>query len=299
MTQEKVKAAGKSDGRGEAVISPGKQALRRFLKNKLALIGTAVLVFLILFVLLGPAIWNVEPNETNTTSTYQMPMTGNYPLGTDELGRDVLARIMSGGRVSLSIGLASAVVAICLGTLIGALAGYYGKIIDSILMRFTDLAMTIPSLPLLIVLGGMIGPSPGLLVVLISILNWMGTARLVRSRFLTLRTLDYIKAAQAVGCKNGRIIFKHLLPNTLGPIIVTATLTVGRAIIMESTLSFLGVGINPPTATWGNMLQSAQTAMTRTPWLAILPGMMILLTVLSINFLGDGLNDALDPRQSR
>jgi peptide/nickel transport system permease protein len=299
MTQEKVKAAGKSDGRGEAVISPGKQALRRFLKNKLALIGTAVLVFLILFVLLGPATWNVDPNETNTTSTYQMPMTGNYPLGTDELGRDVLARIMSGGRVSLSIGLASAVVAICLGTLIGALAGYYGKIIDSILMRFTDLAMTIPSLPLLIVLGGMIGPSPGLLVVLISILNWMGTARLVRSRFLTLRTLDYIKAAQAVGCKNGRIIFKHLLPNTLGPIIVTATLTVGRAIIMESTLSFLGVGINPPTATWGNMLQSAQTAMTRTPWLAILPGMMILLTVLSINFLGDGLNDALDPRQSR
>ena len=221
MTQEKVKAAGKSDGRGEAVISPGKQALRRFLKNKLALIGTAVLVFLILFVLLGPAIWNVEPNETNTTSTYQMPMTGNYPLGTDELGRDVLARIMSGGRVSLSIGLASAVVAICLGTLIGALAGYYGKIIDSILMRFTDLAMTIPSLPLLIVLGGMIGPSPGLLVVLISILNWMGTARLVRSRFLTLRTLDYIKAAQAVGCKNGRIIFKFVAQHV--PIIVTAT----------------------------------------------------------------------------
>ena len=284
----------------DIVISPKKQALTRFVKNKLAIVGTVLLAILILFVVAGPLFWDAEPNRTNVLITFRAPFAmPEHPLGTDELGRDILARLMAGGRVSLTIGLASAFFAIAFGTLIGALAGYYGKFVDSVLMRFTDIAMTIPPLPLLIALGGVFSPSPMLLIFLISILYWMTTARLVRSRFLTLRTLDYVKAAKAVGCKNGRIIFKYLLPNSLGPIIVSTALTVGRAIIMESTLSFLGVGLNPPTASWGNMLQVARVNMVRMPSLAIIPGMLILLTVLAINFLGDGLNDALDPKQSR
>ena len=282
------------------VISPGKMALKRFLKNKLAIVGFVITAILVIFVVFGPFFWDHEPNRTNVTITFTPPFTmPEHPLGTDELGRDIMARLMAGGRVSLSIGLASAVVAISFGTLVGALAGYYGKWVDSALMRLTDIFMTLPSLPLLIALGGVFSPSPVLLIFLISILFWMTTARLVRSRFLTLRTLDYVMAAKAVGCKNRRIIFKYLLPNSLGPIIVTTALTVGRAIIMESTLSFLGVGLNPPTASWGNMLQIARLNLIRMPSLAIIPGMLILLTVLAINFLGDGLNDALDPKQSR
>ncbi len=281
------------------VMSPKRQAFLRFMKNKLSIFGSAMLLILVIFVVLGPLFWQVDPDKPNMKQTYKPMFSAAGPLGTDELGRDVLARLMAGGRVSLSLGLSSALVSITFGSLVGAFAGFYGKMTDNILMRATDIFLTIPALPLLIVLGGIFSPSPPVFVMLISILNWMVTARLVRSRFLTLRTLDYVTAARAVGCKNSRIIFTYLLPNTVGPIVVTATLTVGRAIIMESTLSFLGVGINPPTATWGNMLFGAQSVMTTTPWLAIIPGMMILLTVLSINFLGDGLNDALDPKQSR
>lgn len=286
------------EGKTIAMRTPRQEAFLRFRKNRLAIIGLVMLLVLIVFVVAGPWVWTVDPTANNIYQTYAKPMELG-PLGTDELGRDLLARLMSGGRVSMAIGLCSAAVAITLGTLVGSLAGYYGGIVDSVLMRFTDIILTIPSLPLLIVLGGIFKPSPPVLVFLISILNWMATARLVRSKFLTLRTLDYVVAARSVGCKNGRIITKYLLPNTLGPIIVTATLTVGRAIIMESTLSFLGVGINPPTASWGNMLQSAQTSMSKAPWIAVFPGVMILLTVLAINFLGDGLTDALDPKSSK
>lgn len=295
-----TKAEGQVDALKKVVVrTPAEEAFRRFRKNKLAIFGTVLLMILLVFVVVGPLVWQVDPNKTDMFTTFAKPMTGQSPLGTDELGRDLLARLMYGGRVSLAIGLGSACVAITFGTLVGSLAGYYGKLVDTLLMRFTDIILTIPALPLLIVMGGIFKPTPALLVFLISILNWMATARLVRSKFLTLRTLDYVQAAKSIGCKNGRIILRYLLPNTLGPIIVTATLTVGRAIIMESTLSFLGVGINPPTASWGNMLQSAQTAMTSAPWLAVLPGVMILITVLAINFLGDGLNDALDPKRGK
>jgi len=281
------------------VVSPGRQALTRFLKNKIAVFGAILLAALGLFVVLGPIFWKLDPNKPSMTDIYRPPFSNYGPLGTDDIGRDVFARLMAGGRVSLSIGLACAIVSISIGSLVGALAGYFGKAADNALMRFTDIFLTIPTLPLLIVLGGMFSPSPPVFVFLVSVLNWMTTARLVRSRFLTLRSLDYVTAARSVGCKNSRIIFSYLLPNTVGPIVVTATLTVGRAIIMESTLSFLGVGITPPTATWGNMLHSARFTMIRSPWLTIIPGMMILLTVLAINFIGDGLNDALDPKQSR
>jgi len=279
------------------IKSPLQQAMIRFRKNKLAILGGTLLLMLILFVCFGPIFSKFDPDDIDLFNILAKPSMAEI-LGTDELGRDIFTRLMFGGRVSLAIGVSSALFAISLGTLIGAIAGYYGGIIDTALMRFTDLVLTIPSLPLLMILGGIFKPSPALLVFMISILNWMATARLVRSKFLTLRTLDYVKAARAIGCKNGRIIFSHLLPNSLGPIIVTATLTVGRAIISESTLSFLGVGINPPTASWGNMLQSAQSNMTTAPWMAIAPGLMILITVLAINFLGDGLNDAFDPKRN-
>lgn len=278
------------------VKSPMQQAMTRFRKNKLAILGACILLGLIVFVAVGPFLSKHDPDAVDLFNILKRPSVSAV-LGTDELGRDVFTRLMHGGRVSLAIGVFSAFMAISLGTLIGAVAGYYGGIVDSMLMRFTDLALTIPLLPLLMIMGGIFKPSPVLLVVMIGVLNWMSTARLVRGQFLTLRTLDYVKAAQAIGCRNGRIIFSHLLPNSLGPIIVTATLTVGRAIIMESTLSFLGVGINPPTASWGNMLQSAQSTMTTAPWLAIAPGFLILLIVLAINFLGDGLTDAFDPKR--
>lgn len=280
------------------VRTPSQQAWRRFRKNRIAMVGACMLVVLFLFVFVGSVISPYDPDMINLMSIRAKP-SGAHWLGCDDLGRDLLTRLLHGGRISLSVGLTSALFSMTLGTLIGALAGYYGGKIDAIMMRFTDLVLTIPMLPLLMVMGAVFKPSPAYLVVMISVLNWTTTARLVRSRFLSLRAMDYVKAARAIGCRNSRIIFAHLLPNSLGSIIVTATLSVGRAITMESTLSYLGCGINPPTASWGNMLQSAQSTMTVAPLTAIAPGLMILMTVLAFNFLGDGLDDAIDPKRDR
>lgn len=281
----------------EPVIrTPAQQAWRRFRKNRIALVGAGLLIFLILFVVIGSIVSPYDADMIDLMSIRAMPSAKHW-LGCDDLGRDLLTRLLNGGCISLAVGLGSALLSMTLGTLIGAVSGFYGGWIDSALMQFTDLVLTIPTLPLLMVVGAVFKPSPVFLVVMISILNWTTTARLVRSRFLTLRSLDYVKAAKAIGAKNGRIILFHLLPNSLGAIIVTATLSVGRSIIMESTLSYLGCGINPPTASWGNMLQSAQSTMTTAPLTAIAPGVMILLTVLAFNFLGDGLDDAIDPKR--
>ncbi|MCI8594050.1 MAG: ABC transporter permease [Oscillospiraceae bacterium] len=296
MAEKLKKSQAKSPEGGAPVRTPTQQALRRFRKNRIAMLGAVILIVLVVFVIVGPLFAKYDPNANDLFAILKKP-SAEHLLGTDSMGRDLLTRLMYGGRISLAIGLATSVFSMAIGSLIGALAGYYGGVTDSLLMRLTDLFLTIPTLPLLMVFGAVFKPSPLLLVVLISVLNWTTTARLVRSKFLTLRTLDYAKAAQAIGAKNSRIILHHLLPNSLGAIIVTATLTVGRAIIMESTLSFLGVGINPPTASWGNMLQSASSTMTRAPLTAIAPGILILLTVLAINFLGDGLDDALDPKR--
>lgn len=284
------------------VLTPTQQALRRFCKNKLAMFGTFLLVFLILFVLIGCAVTPYDPDLVNLMDFRAKPFGGSnwkHVLGCDDLGRDILTRLFFGGRVSLAVGVVSALLSMTLGTLIGSVAGYFGGWVDSALMQFTDLVLTIPTLPLLMVFGAIFKPSPVFLVVMIALLNWTTTARLVRSKFLSLRSLDYVKAAKAIGAGNARIIFKHLLPNSLGAIVVTATLAVGRSIIMESTLSFLGCGINPPTASWGNMLQAARDTMTTSPLTAIAPGFMILLTVLAFNFIGDGLDDAIDPKRSR
>ena len=284
------------------VLTPSQQAFRRFRKNRLAMFGMFLLIFLVLFVLIGCEVTPYDPDFVNLMDFRAKPFGGSnwkHVLGCDDLGRDILARLFFGGRVSLAVGVVSALLSMTLGTLIGSIAGYFGGGVDSALMQFTDLVLTIPTLPLLMVFGSIFKPSPVFLVVMIALLNWTTTARLVRSKFLSLRSLDYVKAAKAIGAKNGRIIFKHLLPNSLGAIVVTATLSVGRSIIMESTLSFLGCGINPPTATWGNMLQSARSTMTTSPLTAIAPGFMILLTVLAFNFVGDGLDDAIDPKRSR
>jgi peptide/nickel transport system permease protein len=291
-----VKAVG-ADARGAMIQTPARQAMRRLRKNKLAIVGGITLALLILLVVFGPLLSSYNPTGISLGEKLKGPSL-KHPLGTDTLGRDLLTRLMHGGRISLAIGLASALLAMSFGTLVGVLAGYYGGIVDSLLMRVTDLVLTIPTLPLLMVMGAMFNPSPTLLVVMISVFNWTTTARLVRSQFLVLRTLDYARSARAVGCSNFRLIFHHLLPNAIGAIVVTATLTVGRAIIFESTMSYLGVGINPPTASWGNMLQDAQRTMSQSPITAIAPGVFILLTVLAINFLGDGLDDALAPKRS-
>ncbi len=296
---KKKKESGTSN---PVILTPSQQALRRFGKNKLAMFGLFLLIFLVLFVLIGCAVTPYDPNLVNLKDFRAKPFGGSnwkHVLGCDDLGRDILTRIFFGGRVSLAVGVASALLSMTFGTLIGSVAGYFGGWVDSALMQFTDLVLTIPTLPLLMVFGAIFQPSPAFLVVMIALLNWTTTARLVRSKFLSLRELDYVKAARAIGAKNGRIIFRHLLPNSLGAIVVTATLAVGRSIIMESTLSFLGCGINPPTSSWGNMLQSARDTMTTAPLTAIAPGFMILLTVLAFNFIGDGLDDAIDPKRSR
>ena len=282
----------------EVVQSPLKQALRRFRKNRIAITGVVMLTLLVLIVIVGPLFMQYNPDTVDLYSINEGP-TAEHLLGCDELGRDLLTRLLYGGRISIAVGLTAALLSIVVGSLVGALAGFYGGIVDNLLMRFTDLVLTIPSLPLHMVLSVIFKPSPACLVVPIAGVNWTAAARLVRSRFLTLRSLDYVRAARATGEGDLRMILTHLLPNTLDVIIVTATLAVGNAIIMESTLSFLGCGINPPTASWGNMLQNAQNTMTIQPFTAIAPGLMILLTVLAFNFVGDGLDDAIDPKRDR
>jgi peptide/nickel transport system permease protein len=223
-------------------------------------------------------------------------MTQAHWLGTDELGRDALTRLIYGGRVSLAVGLASALIATFLGTLIGALSGYYRRWIDIVLMRFTDVMLSIPALPLVLLLSGLLRPTVPLLVAIVGGLIWMGTARLVRSQFLALREREFVEAARALGARGPRVMFRHILPNAIGPITVSATLAVGSSIMLESALSFLGFGVQPPVPTWGNLLNAASPWLSTAPWLAIPPGLCIFCTVLAVNFLGDGLRDAMEPR---
>jgi peptide/nickel transport system permease protein len=270
-------------------------AWRRFARDRLARTGLAVLAIVACAAIAAPRLVRHAPNQVDLTATDAAPSAAHW-FGTDDLGRDEFSRALHAGRVSLSIGVFSAAVAAVVGTGIGGAAGFYGGLIDSALMRLTDIVLSIPSLPLVIVLSAIVKPSPLLLILIIAGIGWMGTARLVRGSLLTIREVEYVEAAKAMGCSNARIILRHALPNSLAPVIVAATLAVGNAIITESVLSFLGVGIQPPTASWGNMLQDAESTMTTKPWLSIFPGAFILLSVLSVNAVGDGLRDALDVR---
>lgn len=276
---------------------------RRFRQHRAALVGLVATAVILALATIVPAVGNYDPGKTNV-DFIRNPPSLDHIFGTDELGRDLFVRIWAGARISLLIGVATMGIAILIGTLVGAIAGYYGGRIDNLLMRFTDFMLSIPQLFLLLLFAQLLratnnptlsgGPLP--IIVIIGILAWMPIARLVRGQFLALKTRDYVEATRAMGASNARIIFRHILPNAASPIIVAATLRVGAAIITESTLSFLGFGVQPPTPTWGNMLKNAQAQMTYAPWTAIFPGLAIFVTVLAINYIGDGLRDALDPR---
>jgi len=284
-----------------AVTAPqtyGRRVVRRFLKHRLAVIGLTFLVTLGLVVIIGPFFspYTFDGQDFDLLG-FPGPISAEHWLGTDELGRDALTRLMYGGRVSLSVGLAGAIIATVAGTIIGALSGFYRGWTDTILMRFTDVMLSIPTLPLVLLLSGLFRPSPPLLVAIVGMLIWMGTARMVRSQFLALREREFVEAARALGAGGARLMFRHILPNAIGPITVSATLAVGSAIMLESGLSFLGFGIQPPVPTWGNLLNSASSWLSVAPWLAIPPGLLILCTVLAVNFLGDGLRDAMEPKE--
>ena len=270
--------------------------LRQFLQHKLAVVGLCIMTVMVISVAFANVIMPFDPEEPDL---FNMVAAPGWPhvMGTDELGRDLLTRTLYGGRVSLVVGVFAMLIAVTLGTLVGAFAGYFGGIIDNVLMRFTDFALAFPRIFVLILLAILLKPKISTVVLVIGLLAWMPVARLVRGSFLEIRNRQFIEAAQAIGSGTGRIMFRHILPNALGPIIVAASLGVADAIISESGLSFLGLGIQPPTATWGNMLKNALDQIFDAPWTAIVPGFMIFLTVLSINYIGDGLRDAFDPRK--
>ena len=271
-------------------------AFERFRAHRPALVGMFVLATLAVVCAAAPIISPYDPDKTALLSLYEGP-TLQHPFGTDDLGRDLATRILYGGRVSLTIGLLAVSVALTVGTLVGVVAGYYGGFLDNLLMRIVDALYSFPRLFLLILFSVLAkGMTVGVVILVLGLLSWLTTSRLVRATFLSLKQREFVEAARAVGARDGRIIFRHILPNSLAPIIVAGTLGVGGAIIAESTLSFLGLGIQPPTASWGNMLNHATTDMGKAPWLAFFPGFFIFLAVMSINFIGDGLRDALDPR---
>jgi peptide/nickel transport system permease protein len=268
----------------------------RFIRNRAALVGAAFLILLFLFCFLGPTIsGHNQPDIIHPTDASQAPSL-TYPFGTDDVGRDQFARAMAGGQVSLLVGLTSMLMAIVFGIGIGSLAGYYGGIVDNILMRLTDVVLAVPLYLLLFVLSATFSDgSPRSVIFLIAIFGWTYAARLVRGEFLSLKEREYVLAARTIGARNFRIMFRHILPNAAGPIIVNATLLVGANIILESVLSYFGFGLHPPTSSWGNMIADGQALYELAPWLVFAPGLLIFATVLSFNLVGDGLRDALDP----
>jgi peptide/nickel transport system permease protein len=282
--------------------SSGSIVWKRFRRHPGARVGAIIFFVLVLVVVLAPLSPH-DPEVSSIADRFQPP-SWQHPMGTDPLGRDLLTRILYGGRISLTVGLLVVAITLTIGVTVGALAGYAGGIVDNVLMRITDAVLTLPSLLVLILLGAILRDvdlpllersSVITIAVVIGILSWMTFARLVRASFLTLRELDFVTASRALGASPVRIVLRHILPNTIGPIIVEATLELGYAIIEESGLSFLGFGIQPPTPSWGNLLSNAQENFLRYPWLAIFPGVMIFLTIISVNYIGDGLRDAFDP----
>ncbi len=279
-----------------SVEAPWVRARRRFARNRMAVISLVVLVCIHLASVLGPLVTPQSPFRADPMRTLEPPGPG-HPLGTDESGRDVLARLLYGGRVSLAVGVVSVLLSITLGTVVGALSGYFGGAIDSALMRITDGFMALPTFFLLLVILAVFGGSLASVVVVIGITSWMNLARLVHGEFLRWKAQDFVEAARALGVKDRTIMWRHLLPHTLPSIIVTATLGVAFAILTESAISYLGLGIQLPIPSWGNMLSNSQNYLWTAPLLAIYPGVMILVTVLAYNFFGNGLRDALDPQR--
>ena len=275
---------------------------KRFLRNPGAVAGMIILSIIILAVLCA-GLSPYDPQASDMSSRFEPP-SRQHPMGTDALGRDLLTRVLYGGRVSLAVGFSVVIITLLIGVPLGAIAGYFGGWVDNILMRITDAALTLPSLLVLILLSAVLREvnAPFLekypvltIAAVIGLLSWMFVARLVRASYISIREQDFVIATRTVGASDSRIIIKHILPSAVGPIIVESTLEIGYAILEESGLSFLGFGIQPPIPSWGNLLSNAQAYMTKYPWLAIFPGLMIFLTIISINYIGDGLRDAFDP----
>jgi peptide/nickel transport system permease protein len=288
-------------------FSPVLETWRRFRRHRLAVASSAVLVAMVLSILLGPLFWRVEINDIDFAARLQRP-SWLHPLGTDDLGQDLLARLLYGGRISLAVGLAAMFVSTVVGTIVGAVAGMSRGWVGSALMWLTDLFLSLPQLPLLLLviylfresLKVLFGPEGGvfiLIVVVIGGLRWMPVARLVRAQFLSIREKEFVEAARALGATKTRQVVRHILPNALGPVIIAGTIDVAAAIIAESTLSFLGLGFPPDIPTWGRVLFDAKDYLDIAPHWALFPGVAIFLTVLSINFIGDGFRDAIDPRK--
>lgn len=279
--------------------SQGRIIFDRFIRNKVATVGAIFLLLLVIFCLFGPLVpGHGSPDAIGQTTVFAGP-SQHYPFGADNLGRDTFARAMVGGRISLLVALSSMLISIVLGTTIGACAGYYGGWLDNVLMRITDTILTIPLYLLLFVLSATFADgTPISVIFLIAVFGWTTTARLVRGEFLTLKEREFVQAAVTIGARGARLMFYHILPNAAGPIIVNATLLIGSNIILESVLSFFGFGVSIPVASWGSMINQGRDYFDSAPRLILIPGILIFLTVLSCNLVGDGLRDALDPHMT-
>jgi peptide/nickel transport system permease protein len=277
-------------------VQRGSVGFWRYLRRDLlAMVGAAVVLTLGFLALFAPQFAPYDPAAYDVKQILLAP-SRNHLLGTDQLGRDVLARLLYGSRISLAVGFVAVGIATSIGIFLGSLAGYYGRWIDGLIMRFVDLMLTFPRFFLLLTVLAFLQPSIWTIMVVIGVTGWMGVCRLVRAEFLSLKEREFVKSAQALGAPSGRIIFRHVLPNALAPVLVSATLGVAGAVLTESGLSFLGLGIQPPTPSWGNILNDGKANIEIAWWLSLFPGLAILITVLSYNLLGEGLRDALDPR---
>ncbi len=298
-----MRAHGESDAkiteewpRGEGSRRNRSIVWAKFRRNRLASASAIVILVLVFLAVFAPWVAPRDPLYIDMNHKFARPGEGGFVLGGDELGRDVLSRLLHAGRVSLAVGLTTALITVIVGSILGGLAGYYGGAIDALIMRLVDILLSMPTIFLLLALAAFLKPTVFTITLIIGLNSWMSVARMVRGQILSLKQQEFILAARAMGASDRRLIFRQLLPNALAPVLVAATLNVATAILLESSLSYLGYGIQPPTASWGNMLNNAQTYVLYAPWVAIYPGVMITVTVLSFNFAGDGLRDALDPR---
>jgi peptide/nickel transport system permease protein len=268
---------------------------KRFRKNHLAIAGAAIVFSLFLVAIFAHVIAPYDPGQINIEKILQEPSV-EHPFGTDALGRDVLSRMIYGSRISLMVGFVAVGIATLIGIFLGALAGYYGRWVDQLIMRFVDIMLCFPTFFLILAVIALLEPSIWNIMIIIGITGWMGVARLVRAEFLSLKQRDFTLAERALGARDFRIIFRHILPNALAPVLVSATLGVAGAILTESALSFLGIGVQPPTPSWGNILTAGKDNIEIAWWLSLYPGLAILITVLGYNLLGEGIRDAIDPR---
>ena len=286
-------------GRQSRVESPWRIAARRFLRHRLAVAGLILSLLLILSAVFAPVLAPRDPLQISILDKFSPPGTGGFLLGGDELGRDLVSRLLYAGRISLLVGFAAMAVTVVMGALVGLVSGFYGGRVDAVLMRFTEALLTFPTVFLLLILAAFVGASLLSITLIIGLTSWMELARILRNQTLALREQEFVQAGRALGASNARLITRHLLPNSLGVIMVAATLNIANAVLAESYISYLGYGIQPPEASWGNMLNNAQSSFSDAPWIALFPGLLITLTVAGFNFLGDGLRDAVDPRSKR